>query len=181
MQCRWFVPLLLALAAPSGFGGSAAGTFGIDIQLLAAGGAAPVVPAPADAAPQVDVRGPTTCSSASGGSSVRVSCSTPTFVQISDGQAVAGSLRGLRPDEDACGQLASVPGLTCVSYAGHVVEHSSNEGVSLLPASTAQRIEEPGTAAGALYEIRRRDSLSTLVAVQTVNPDSGTVELLVTF
>lgn len=181
MPGRWLVPILLALSAPSGFGGSATGAFGIEIQLQVAGGNPPSVSLPGGVPIQAGDRGPTTCSSASGGSSVRVSCSTPTFVQISDGQAIAGSFRGLRPNEDACGQLASVPGLTCVSYAGHVVEHTSNEGVSLLPASTAQRIEDPGTAAGALYEIRRRDSLSTLVAVQTVNPDSGTVELLVTF
>ena len=181
MQRRWFLPLLLAVAAPSGFGGSAAGSFGIDVQLLAAGGAAPVLPAPAGQAPQDSRPGPATCSSASGASSIRVSCSTPTFVQISDGQTVASSFRGLRPNEDACGQLASVPGLTCVSYAGHEVEQTSLEGVSLLPASTALRLEEPGAAASALYEIRRRDSLSTLVAVQTVDPESGTVELLITF
>jgi hypothetical protein len=153
MHLRWVVPILLALAAPSGLGGAATGGFIIEIQVLAGSGRAPAAPAPGGGQPQ-DSGGPTTCSSSSGAVSVRVNCNTPTFVQISelDGPAVA--------------QLA-------------------NEGVSLLPAETALRLEQPERPAdaptGALYEIRRRDSLSTLVAVQQVDPDSRTVELLVTF
>lgn len=186
MPGRWLVPILLALAAPSGFGGSATGAFGIEIQLQVAGASPPPPPSmspPGGAPIQAGDRGPTTCSSASGAASVQVSCSTPTFVQISDGAAIASSSRGSRSSEDACGQFAAVPGLTCVSYAGHAIQPSANEGVSLLPADTALRLEEPGIPAGpgTLYEIRRRDSLSTLVAVQTVDPASRAVELLVTF
>ena len=175
--------MLLALAAPSGFSGSATGAFAIEIQLQAAGGVTPPVSLPGSAAAPNSGRGPTTCSSASGASSVQVSCSTPTFVQISDGAGIASGFRGPHSSEDACGQLAAVPGLTCVSYANRVADLPTNEGVSLVPADTALRIEEPGMPAGpgALYEIRRRDSLSTLVAVQTVDPVSRAVELLVTF
>lgn len=153
MHLRWVVPVLLALAASSGLAGSATGGFNIEIQVLAAAGGAPAAPAPGGGQPQ-DGGGPTTCSSSSGAASVRVNCNTPTFVQISE-------------------------------LDGRPVAHPANEGVSLLAADTALRLEEPdrpaGAPSGALYEIRRRDSLSTLVAVQQVDPDSRTVELLVTF
>lgn len=154
MHLRWVVPVLLALAASSGLAGSAMGGFNIEIQVLAASGGARAAPAPGGGQRQ-NGGGPTTCSSSSGAASVRVNCNTPTFVQISE-------------------------------LDGRPVAQPAMEGVSLLPADTALRLEgEPerpaGAPTGALYEIRRRDSLSTLVAVQQVDPDSRTVELLVTF
>ena len=184
MHLRWLAPLLLAVAAPSGFSGSATGAFNIEIQVHAAGVAPPVPGGIAEPA-RDGGGGPTTCSSASGTASVRVNCSTPTFVQISEVDDSLSSRQSGGLEADACGQLQQVPGLTCVSYGSRLVAQPASQGVSLLPGETALRIEEPGGANGAatgtLYEIRRRDSLSTLVAVQQVDPDSRTVELLVTF
>lgn len=182
MPGRWLVPVLLALAAPSGFGGSAAASFGIELQLQAAAGAPPPGTVPGTAPSQDG--GLTTCSSASAASSVRVNCSTPTFVEISDDRPGATrNARAARTAQELCGQLTTVPGITCVSSTRDAVEHPADEGVSLPPAETALRLDDPGLPAspGAIYEIRRRDSLSTLVAVQTVDPGSRTVELLVTF
>jgi len=182
MSGRWIAPLLLALVAPSGFGGSASGQFGIELQLQAAGGAPPPGTVPG-AAPGKD-GGLTTCTSASGASSVRVNCSTPTFVEISDDRPGATrNARAPRTAQEMCGQLTTVPGITCVSSTRDTVEHPADEGVSLPPAETALRLDDPRLPAspGTVYEIRRRDSLSTLVAVQTVDPASRTVELLVTF
>lgn len=184
MHLRWIAPLLLAMAAPSGFSGSASGTFNIEVQVHAAG-IAPPVPGGVGGPAQDGGGGPTTCSSASGTASVRVNCSTPTFVQISEVDGSVANRQSGPSEADACGQLQQVAGLTCVSYGSQLAAQPASQGVSLLPAETALRIEEPegatGAATGTLYEIRRRDSLSTLVAVQQVDPDSRTVELLVTF
>lgn len=184
MTSRWIAPLLLAVAAPSGIGGAATGSFGIEVRLQAVAHAA---------APQAPVGSPRqgapiTCSTTTPAgdiSSVQVRCNTPTFVQISglaSGSRLLSGL-GVEGDEsDACGQLANVPGFSCVTQASNPTAQRRAEGVSLFSADIAVPMSDPADPSGSLlYEVRRRDSLGTLVAVQTVDPASGTVELLVTF
>ncbi|TFZ06533.1 hypothetical protein EZ313_07830 [Ramlibacter henchirensis] len=178
MSARWVVPVLLAIAAPSGFSGSASAGFGIGIRLLAPGnGARSGPPGGGSGEHAVSV---ITCSSAAGASSVQVHCNLPTFVDISE---VEASANGAPPDP--CGGLSAAPGVTCTTYGGRSIAQQAGEGVSLMSAESAIRLGpdagSAGVAGGPVYEIQRRDSLSTLVAVQAVNPDSRTVELLVTF
>lgn len=189
MSLRWGAVLMLALGAPSGYTGSAASDFGIRIGLHM----------PPDQQRQAPVSGPSptagtsvpsdliTCSGATSAvgdaALLRVICSTPTFMQVTGSDVAGRPIDAGQPPGEPCDGFRGLAGLTCVAGVNGPAQ-SALEGVSLMPAASALQADGDTAARpyeGQVFELRRRDKLTTLTAIRVVEPESGSVSLLVTF